>query len=93
MSLLLRHKHKSTMVSKSKCDGVVFLVSMSLAMSCAISAWTTLASNYERETERLVDLLGGEFLTKIQFKAKAIEIKWSWRWRQGNPVNVSTPIE
>lgn len=60
----------------TNCDGVEIVVSMSDEISGAITSWASVAELYERKTEMTLEVLGQFFLTRNQFIAFDVEIKF-----------------
>ena len=64
------------MATATNCDGTEIQLTLSVAISEAITSWTDVACLYETETEKTLDILGQYFLTHNQFIASDAEIKY-----------------
>jgi hypothetical protein len=64
------------MSTATNSDGTEIQLTLSLAISDAITEWTDVACSYETETEKTLEILGQYFLTRNQFIASDAEIKY-----------------
>jgi hypothetical protein len=64
------------MATATNSDGNEIQLTLSVAISDAITSWTDVACSYETETEKTLEILGQYFLTRNQFIASDAEIKY-----------------